>query len=171
MKLRPGKYKIEISRLGFMTYRKTVRVVLRARRVMKAYRAVAGVVVLQSNVPGAEVLVKGENVGTVDAPIEIGIGRVERRSSHLVMRSSRWQWKGSRGLSARFAWLRRLAGLSSMRWPSICQATSRLLSLDLELDMPSEGDTAPELVLDLEPEPEQSAAPDIAAQAVAPIPG
>ena len=37
--------------------------------------------------------------------------------------------------------------------------------------MPSEGDTAPELVLDLESEPEQSTAPDIAAQAVAPMPG
>ena len=78
MKLRPGKYKIEISRLGFMTYRKTVRVAEGETRLVKVpLRAVAGVVVLQSNVPGAEVLVKGENVGTVDAPIEIGIGRVD----------------------------------------------------------------------------------------------
>ena len=35
MKLRPGKYKIEISRLGFMTYRKTVRVVEGETRLVK----------------------------------------------------------------------------------------------------------------------------------------
>ena len=36
MKLRPGKYKIEISRLGFMTYRKTVRVAEGETRLVKA---------------------------------------------------------------------------------------------------------------------------------------
>ena len=147
MKLRPGKYKIEISRLGFMTYRKTVRVAEGETRLVKARHAVAGVVVLQSNVPGAEVLVKAR----MSEPWmywRLVSGGSSCRSSHLVMRSSRWQWKGSRGggLSARFAWLRRLAGLLldalALDMPSDEPAE---LSLDLELDMPSEGDTAPEL--------------------------
>ena len=175
MKLRPGKYKIEISRLGFMTYRKTVRVAEGETRLVKApLRAVAGVVVLQSNVPGAEVLVKGENVGTVDAPIEIGIGRVELQ---IIAPGYEVLSLAVEGLPGR--WLKRKVRLVAasggleldalaLDMPSDEPAE---LSLDLELDMPSEGDTAPELVLDLEPEPEQSGAADIAAQAVAPMPG
>ena len=105
----------------------------------------AGVVVLQSNVPGAEVLVKGENVGTVDAPIEIGIGRVELQ---IIAPGYEVLSLAVEGLPGR--WLKRkvrlVAASGGLELDSLAldmpSDEPAELSLDLELDMPSEGDTA-----------------------------
>ena len=104
---------------------------------------------------------KGENVGTVDAPIEIGIGRVELQ---IIAPGYEVLSLAVEGLPGR--WLKRkvrlVAASGGLELDSLAldmpSDEPAELSLDLELDMPSEGDTAPELVLDLEPEPEQSAA-------------
>ena len=67
--------------------------------------------------PGAEVLVKGENVGTGGYADEIGIGRVELQiiapGYEVLSLAVEGSWAVA---SSKFAWLRRLAGLSSMRW-------------------------------------------------------
>ena len=173
MKLRPGKYKIEVSRLGFMTFRKSVQVRAGETTLLKApLRAVAGVVQLTSNVPGAEVLVKGENVGTVDAPIEIGIGRVELQviAPGYEVLSLTVDGLPGKWMKRRVTLVAASGGLEldslTLDMPGEDPAE---LSLDLELDMPA---AEPELALDLEPELEPAPAPkqDIAAQAVAPMP-
>ena len=174
MKLRPGKYKIEVSRLGFMTFRKSVQVRAGETTLRKTpLRAVAGVVQLTSNVPGAEVLVKGENVGTVEAPIEIGIGRVELQviAPGYEVLSLTVDGLPGKWMKRRVTLVAASGGLEldslTLDMPGEDPAE---LSLDLELDMPA---AEPELALDLEPELEPTPAPkqDIAAQAVAPMPG
>lgn len=176
MNLRPGSYKIEVSRLGFMTYRKTIQVQAGETSLLKApLRAVAGVVQLSSNVPGAQVLVKGENVGTVDAPIEIGIGRVELQ---IIAPGYEVLSLTVDGLPGQ--WLKRkvtlVAASGSLELDTLTldmpMEEPAELSLDLELDMPASESAAPELALDLEPELEPAPAPkqDIAAQAMAPMP-
>ena len=174
MKLRAGKYKIEVSRLGFMTYRKSIQVKAGETSLLKTpLRAVAGVVQLSSNVPGAEVLVKGENVGTVDAPIEIGIGRVELQIIAPGYEVFSLKVDGLPG-----KWVKRkvtlVAASGGLELDTLAldmpMEEPAELSLDLELDMGAEADGTPELALDLEPEPAPKPKQDIAAQAMAPMP-
>ena len=168
MKLRPGKYRVEIKRLGFMPFRKRVKVTSGSTSMVKAtLRPVAGVVQIRSNVPGAQVMVAGEDVGTVDSPIEIGIGQVE-----LQIIAPGYEVLSFKVDAVPGKWVTRRVTLV---------AASGGLELDtleldpggggMELNLELEPDPAPaiELELDLSPtEPEPKA--DVAASAVTPMP-